>query len=219
MQKTDWREGYDAWASGSGGSALVRTVGTSRTETVNVGAVYPLALGACAVGAGVGLATDTRQQELFAGASRTVTEGACELIIGQWGVQCSTDAMCHKHEPSADNGIASNIITSAEATSLNRHVMSVNDTTGALPALPVTEITATCNRDYEPARRRQPRLIVLSVESVTDAGFLPRFTGHFRDRFRMYRYFVETLLIATTSKTTTSAPITVHIHIPPPIHP
>jgi hypothetical protein len=31
--------------------------------------------------------------------------------------------MCHKHEPSADNGIASNIITSAEATNLNRHVM------------------------------------------------------------------------------------------------
>ena len=54
---------------------------------------------------------------------------------------------------------------------------------------------------------------------MTDAGFLPRFTGHFRDRFRMYRYFVETLLIATTSKTTTSAPITVQIHIPPPIHP
>jgi hypothetical protein len=32
-------------------------------------------------------------------------------------------------------------------------------------------------------------------------------------------YFADTLLIATTSKTTTSAPITVQIHIPPPIHP
>jgi hypothetical protein len=52
-----------------------------------------------------------------------VIEGACALIIGQWGVQCSTGAMCHKHEPSADNGIASNIITSAEATNLSRHVM------------------------------------------------------------------------------------------------
>jgi hypothetical protein len=30
---------------------------------------------------------------------------------------------------------------------------------------------------------------------------------------------VDTLLIATTSRTTTSAPITVQIHIPPPIHP
>ena len=52
-----------------------------------------------------------------------VIEGACALIIGQWGVQCSIGAMCHKHEPSTDNGIASNIITSAEATSLSRHVM------------------------------------------------------------------------------------------------
>ncbi len=50
-------------------------------------------------------------------------EGACPLIMGQWGVQCSAGAMCDKHEPSADNGIASKIITSAEATSLNRHVM------------------------------------------------------------------------------------------------
>jgi hypothetical protein len=54
-----------------------------------------------------------------------VTEGARPLIIiiGQWGVQCSAGVMCHKHEPSADNGIPSKIITSAEATSLNRHVI------------------------------------------------------------------------------------------------
>ncbi len=89
-----------------------------------------------------------------------------------------------------------------------------------MPAWAVTQITAACNRDYEPARRRQPRLIVLSVESVTDAGLFPRFDrSHFRDRFRMYRYFVETLLIATTSRTTISAPITVQIHIPPLIPP
>src|ERR1700680_2803188 len=81
-----------------------------------------------------------------------VIEGACALNSGQGGVQWSTGAMCHKHEPSADNGIASNIITSAEATSLSRHVMLLNNTTGALPVLPVTEITATCNRDYEPAK-------------------------------------------------------------------
>jgi|CZLA01.1.fsa_nt_gi hypothetical protein len=35
----------------------------------------------------------------------------------------------------------------------------------------------------------------------------------------MYRYFVETLLIATTSRTTINTPITVQIHIPPLIHP
>jgi hypothetical protein len=35
----------------------------------------------------------------------------------------------------------------------------------------------------------------------------------------MHRYFVETLLIATTSRTTINTPITVQIHIPPPIHP
>ena len=35
----------------------------------------------------------------------------------------------------------------------------------------------------------------------------------------MHRYFVETLLIATTSRTTINTPINVQIHIPPPIHP
>jgi hypothetical protein len=50
-------------------------------------------------------------------------EGACPLIMGQWGVQCSAGAMCDKHEPSADNGIASRISTSPEATSLKRQVM------------------------------------------------------------------------------------------------
>jgi hypothetical protein len=52
-----------------------------------------------------------------------VIEGACALIIGQCGVQCSTGVKCNQHAPTADNGIASKIITSAEATSLNRHVM------------------------------------------------------------------------------------------------
>jgi hypothetical protein len=33
------------------------------------------------------------------------------------------------------------------------------------------------------ARQRQSRSIVLSVESVTDADFLSRLTGHFTDRF------------------------------------
>ena len=69
MQKTDWREGDDPRASGSGGSAVVRTAGTSRTEAVNVGATYPLTLGTCAVEAGVGLAAEIRQQEPFASAS------------------------------------------------------------------------------------------------------------------------------------------------------
>jgi hypothetical protein len=77
-----------------------------------------------------------------------VIEGACALIIGQWGVQCSTGVMCHKHVPSADNGVPSKIITSAEATSLSRHVMFLNDTSGAVPAWAVTEITDACNRDY-----------------------------------------------------------------------
>jgi hypothetical protein len=52
-----------------------------------------------------------------------LAEGTCPLIIGQCGVQCSVGTMCHKHEPSADNGIASRISTSPEATSLNRHVI------------------------------------------------------------------------------------------------
>jgi hypothetical protein len=55
-----------------------------------------------------------------------LNEGACPLIMGQWGVQCSTGTMCHKHEPSADNGIASRISTSPEATSLKRQVILLN---------------------------------------------------------------------------------------------
>jgi hypothetical protein len=54
--------------------------------------------------------------------------------------------------------------------------------------------------------------MVLQAESLTDAG-LDHFT------VRNAPYFADTLLIATTSKTTTSAPITVQSHIPPPIHP
>jgi len=52
-----------------------------------------------------------------------VAEGACPLIIGQWGLQCSAGAMCNQHEATADNGVPTKIITSAEATSLNRHVI------------------------------------------------------------------------------------------------
>ncbi len=36
---------------------------------------------------------------------------------------------------------------------------------------------------------------------------------------RMLDYFLDSLLIATTSRTTTNTPITVQSHIPPPIHP
>ena len=35
----------------------------------------------------------------------------------------------------------------------------------------------------------------------------------------MHDYFVDSLLIKTTSRITTSTAITVQIHIPPPIHP
>jgi len=52
-----------------------------------------------------------------------LNEGACPLIMGQWGVQCSAGAMCHKHEPSADNGIASRISTSPEVTTLKRQAI------------------------------------------------------------------------------------------------
>jgi hypothetical protein len=54
--------------------------------------------------------------------------------------------------------------------------------------------------------------MVLQAESLTDAGL-----DHFA--VRNAPYFADTLLIATTSKTTNSAPITVQIHIPPLIHP
>src|ERR1019366_1355379 len=35
----------------------------------------------------------------------------------------------------------------------------------------------------------------------------------------MHDYFLDSLLITTTSRTTTTTPITVQIHIPPPAHP
>jgi cation transport ATPase len=66
-------------------------------------------------------------------------------------VQCSTAVICHQHEPNADNGIASKTNASAEATSLNRHVMFLKVYYGSVPTWAVTKITAACNRDYEPA--------------------------------------------------------------------
>jgi hypothetical protein len=51
-----------------------------------------------------------------------LNEGACPPIIGQCDVQCPA-AACNQHEPSADNGIANTTITSAQPTSLHRHVM------------------------------------------------------------------------------------------------
>jgi hypothetical protein len=62
-----------------------------------------------------------------------VTEGACPLIMGQWGLQCSAGAMCNQHEATADNGVPSKIITSAEATSLNRHVIFLMILPGPCP--------------------------------------------------------------------------------------
>jgi hypothetical protein len=52
-----------------------------------------------------------------------VTVGACPLIIGQCGMQCSAGDRCNQHELSAETGIASTTITSVEATSLKRHVI------------------------------------------------------------------------------------------------
>jgi len=82
-----------------------------------------------------------------------VTEGACPLIIGQWGVQCSAGAMCNQHEPNAETGRTSTTITSAQATSLNQHVMFLKDTTRAVPALAVMQVTAACRRTHRPTSR------------------------------------------------------------------
>jgi hypothetical protein len=54
---------------------------------------------------------------------------------------------------------------------------------------------------------------------VIDAGFPLTLNRSLHSQVLNALYFADTLLIATTSKTTTSAPITVQIHIPPPIHP
>ena len=122
VQKTDWREGHDARARGSGGSAFAGPDGTSSTEAMSVGATSPPTPGTCAIGAGAGLAAETWQQEPSAGAFCMLNEGACPPIIGQCDVQCPA-AACNQHEPSADNGIANTTITSAQPTSLNRHVI------------------------------------------------------------------------------------------------
>ena len=86
-----------------------------------------------------------------------------------------------------------------------------------MSALAVTEITAACKRDYKPARRRQSRSIVLSEGNRRRFPLTLNRSLH-REVLNAL-YFVDTLLIATTSRTTISAPITVQIHIPPPIHP
>src|ERR1019366_2508404 len=86
-----------------------------------------------------------------------------------------------------------------------------------MSTLAVTEITAACNRDYKPARQRQSRSIVLSEGNRRRFPLTLNRSLH-REVLNAL-YFVDTLLIATTSRTTTSTPITVQIHIPPPIHP
>jgi hypothetical protein len=86
-----------------------------------------------------------------------------------------------------------------------------------MSTLAVTEITAACNRDYKPARQRQSRSIVLSEGNRRRFPLTLNRSLH-REVLNAL-YFVDTLLIATTSRTTISAPITVQIHIPPLIHP
>jgi hypothetical protein len=86
-----------------------------------------------------------------------------------------------------------------------------------MSTLAVTEITAACNRDYKPARQRQSRSIVLSEGNRR--RFPLRLNRSLHREVLNALYFVDTLLIATTSRTTISAPITVQIHIPPLIHP
>jgi hypothetical protein len=70
VQRTAWGVELDARADGSVGPDSTVIEGTSRAETVNVRTTpVALALGAGGSEAGVGLAAETRQQELFPGAS------------------------------------------------------------------------------------------------------------------------------------------------------
>lgn len=70
MQRTAWGAELDARFGGSVGPDSTVIEGTSRAETVNVGTTpVALALGAGGTEAGVGMAAETWQQELFPGAS------------------------------------------------------------------------------------------------------------------------------------------------------
>jgi hypothetical protein len=97
---------------------------------------------------GVGLAEETRQHELFGGASRILADDLCPLIIGQWAVQWSACGMCHKHDANADKGIASRMITSPEATSLNRYVMFLISILLVDTPLAVTHVTSLSIRAH-----------------------------------------------------------------------
>ena len=72
----------------------------------------------------------------------------CPLIVGQWGLQCAVCGVCQQHKASADSGIASRVITSAEATSLNRRVMFLTMILLATASLAVTGVTAACSRAH-----------------------------------------------------------------------
>lgn len=52
-----------------------------------------------------------------------MSDAACALIIAQCGIAFVPAAICSQHESNAKALVASNIIASIEATSLERHVM------------------------------------------------------------------------------------------------
>jgi len=105
----------------------------------------PLSLGFRGVGAGLSLAAVTRQQGTLDSAELTVTDVDCLLIIGQCGVHFF-GVICSQHEPRAMAGVASKIIASIEATSLERHVMVLGKSYWGRPSGAVIEITGTCVR-------------------------------------------------------------------------
>ena len=61
--------------------------------------------------------------------------------------------------------------------------------------------------------------MALSVNNLTRMGFLSCLTVHFTGGSPMHDYFRDCLLITTTTRTTSSAQITIQSHGPPPIQP
>lgn len=123
MQRTAWRTKHGL-ADGSVGAAFPVMDGTSRDETVPIGASpVALALGGSGIEAAVGHPAEMSQQDEREGAPWTLTGDACAPIMWQWGVPLLVAGIWSKH---GERAVACNARTrtaSVTATSLERRVI------------------------------------------------------------------------------------------------
>jgi hypothetical protein len=101
-------------------------------------------------------------------------------------------------------------------TAINRFFNSNHDVSPPWTTIAVTAITALRAAGSRQQRCKSCLFGNTAKLPIASPGLLFQVTPQAGSE---RTYFLDTLLIATTSRTTTSTPITVQIHIPPPIHP